>query len=187
MRCSSVGHIPCSPSSWFSGTKSPAAKWGCIFLAFKAHFLLLHKGTTVKWTVSSSQQGKEFFGCFIEPQLDEKPWKPKAIFWILRNPFLPSSRAALIPWDSGSGVLAVWRWAVGGVFSFIQIKYLQKLPKAAPLCSFNLFRKKMVCLQGKLQGAIFFQQADCSQSSGQACPAVPERTMCTCWWWWCAR
>lgn len=118
MRCTSVSHIHCSPSSWFSSTKSPAVELGCICLAFKAHFLLLHKEASVKWTVSSSQWGHKFFGGFIEPHFDEKPWKPKAIFWILRNPFLLSSRAALIPWDSGSSVLAVGRWADGGVFSF---------------------------------------------------------------------
>lgn len=179
MRCTSVGHVPCSPSSWFSSTKSPAVELGCICLAFKAHFLLLHKEASVKWTVSSSQRGHKFFGCFIEPQLDEKPWKPKAIFWILRNPFLLSSRAALIPWDSGSGVLAVGRWADGGVFSFLyrSSTYRSRHRLLLSVPSASLKRKWFVC-KGSCREPFSVRQAHRSQSRGPECPAVPERPPC---------
>lgn len=50
----------------------------------------------------------------------------------LRNPFLPSNRAALIPRDSCSVFLAAGQWADGGVFSFHTD---QVLTEAATGCS----------------------------------------------------
>lgn len=137
-----------------SGTQS-------VSLAFKVHFLLLYKKKPRAMNVSSSQRGHKFFSCFIEPQLHEKPWRPRAVFGF-KESFSLSSGAALTPRDSCCVALAVGQWADGGVFSFHTDPVLAEAATGCPTLCPTLFprsfQKETLCLQGKRHEAIFCQK-----------------------------
>lgn len=61
---------------------------------------------------------------------------------------------------------------------FIQIKYLQKPPQAAPLCSLSLSKRKLFVCRGSCREPFSVRQANCSQHCEAVCPTVPERTPC---------
>lgn len=174
MRFTSVRHVSCSLWSRFSSTKSPAVELVSLSRAFKAHFLPLHKEPSVKWTVSPFQRGHKCFGCFYRG-LSLTSGSPKRSFWILRNPFFPSSRAALTPWDSGS---ASWLAGGGRAVECLVFYTDQVLTESTTGCSTPMQKRKCFVCRQSCWEPFAVRQADHSQSCGPTCPTVPEHTPC---------